>query len=355
MNKPLASHGIVEDLCSRSTITAADVLALRGSVYADGVCSEAEAAAAFRLDQSCADKDTTWLQFYLDSLTDFFVRQATPQGYVSEDHARFLIDRVTHDGRVDQLTEFALLVNIVNRATLCPEALVEFALAAVRQSILAPETAAYGSNRPPALITAADAAIVRKIIMAAAGDGSIWVTRREAELVFELNDAVRGQDNAPEWRTLFVQAIANHLMFPRAAPRPPSAAEALRQEAWLAERPPAGQFVVNVAKAFGRGDVPFAEAWQAVDPGGRRQAAAEQEAMERQTAEALSREAIDPAEAAWLVRRLAGDHTLDDNERALLTFIKANAPHIDRSLTGLMQRVGPDAASRPTFGQRSKR
>lgn len=355
MNKPMGMPRLLEDLSTRRRITADDVLALRRTVLADGVCSAAEAEAVMRLDQSCTDKDTTWTHFFLDSLTDFFVRQGQPQGYVSEAHAQLLIDRVTHDGRVDQLTEFALLVNIINRATLCPESLVMFALEAVRQSVLAPATAAYGSNRPPALITAADAAIIRKVVMAASGDGSIWVTRREAELVFALNEAVRGQDNAPEWRTLFVQAIANHLMFPRAAPKPPSAEEALRREAWLAERPSAGQFVVGVAKAFGRGDIPFAEAWEAVDPGGRRQARAEAEAMERQTAEALSREAIDPEEARWLVQRLAGDHVLDDNERALLGFIKTNAPDIDRSLAGLMQRVGAEAGSRPSFGQRTRR
>ncbi len=352
MNMPLSSPRLVEDLCSRRRITADDVLALRRTVYADGVCSVAEAEAVFRLDRSCADKDAAWVQFYLDSLTDFFVRQAQPQGYVSEDHAQLLIERITHDGRVDDLTEFALLVNIINRAVLCPEPLIMFALEAVRQSVLAPATAVYGSNRPPALVTAADAAIIRMIIMGAAGDGSITVTRREAELVFELNDAVRDQDNAPEWSKLFVQAIANHLMFPRPAPVPPSAEEAKRREAWLAERPPAGAFVLDVGKALGRGDVPFREFWETLDLGGRHRAREEEEAMHRMTTEALSREAIDKEEAAWLVRRLAGDHTLDDNERALLEFIKANSPNIDPSLAGLIQRIGPDAGTRATFGRR---
>lgn len=41
-------------------------------------------------------------------------------------------------------------------------------------------------------------------------DGKI--DREEAEFLFELNDAVSGKDNAPEWKTLFVDAITSYVL-----------------------------------------------------------------------------------------------------------------------------------------------
>lgn len=38
------------------------------------------------------------------------------------------------------------------------------------------------------------------------------IDRGEADLLFDLNDAVSGRANAPSWQTLFVEAIADHLL-----------------------------------------------------------------------------------------------------------------------------------------------
>lgn len=52
--------------------------------------------------------------------------------------------------------------------TACPEELVPFEMNAVRDSVLSPETAIYGSNRPPAVIGAADVEVIRRVIYAGA-------------------------------------------------------------------------------------------------------------------------------------------------------------------------------------------
>ncbi len=331
---------VVGDLCAKGCITADDVLTLRRTVYADGVCSEAEAESVFRLNDACPDRDPDWHTFYVEVLTDYFVRQSTPKGYVSEAQADRLIDRVTGDGRVDRLSELELLVNILRRATACPERLVLFVLDAVRDSILTPDAALYGADRQPGTITSGDVAILREAVHGPAGEGSITVTRREAELLFELNDATRGQPSAPEWQDFFVRAVANHLMFPRPAPQIVDAGEAMRREAWLEERRGAGGLLWGIARALGRRDVPFEAAWRDADVLRRNRARELAEAEARRTSEAMAREAVDAGECAWLAGRIGRDGVLDDNERALLAFIRANSPHIDPSLNDAMARAG---------------
>lgn len=339
MNAIQESVALMEELCKQPEITRDDVMAIRRATYGDGICSFEEAEAIFALDLACPVKDPEWGLFYVDSLTDFFVWQAEPRGYVSEEQAAFLMERISCDGRIDQLTELELLINILHRAESCPEPLVLMVLQAVRESILSPATAIYGSNRPPALITTADAAIIRKVIYAPSGDGSLTVTRCEAEMIFDLNDAVRGEDNTAEWQDLFVKAIANHLMFPRPAPEVPDARTVLNREAWLAERRGVGRLLAGMTQAFARRDVPFSEAWRDIDPLGSKRAAEEREEEDRRTREAMQREAIDPVEAKWLIDRIGRDGVLDDNERALLAFIRDNATSIDPALEPLLARA----------------
>lgn len=55
--------------------------------------------------------------------------------------------------------------------------------------------------------------------------------------------------------------------------------------------------------------------------------------------ERMARESIDEAEAKWLTGRVDEDGILDDNERALLTFIKQNSTQVHPSLNELL--AGP--------------
>lgn len=334
------SSDLVEEIAAKRSISAEDVLALRREVFRDSVVDPMEAQAVFRLDHACHEKDPSWTQFYVDALTDFFVWQAEPRGYVSEELGRFLIENITGDGRVDGRSELELLINVVHWATACPEELVLFVMNAVRQSVLNPETAIYGSNRPPAVIGPADVEVIRRVIYAGASGGGFTVTRREAELIFELNNATTEVENAPGWNDLFVKAIANHLMFPQGAPAVPSAEEALRRERWLEERRGVGQLLGGMGRAAGSGDVPLSEAWRTFDPFGSEAARAERNREETQVREALSREAIDEGEAKWLIGQIDRDGILHENERALLAFIKQNSPSIHPLLDDLIAKAG---------------
>ncbi|MEQ8700367.1 MAG: hypothetical protein RLT05_27865 [Bauldia litoralis] len=331
---------LVDDICASGRIDAEDVLRLRRQVFPDGVVSEAEAIAVFRLDHACRDKDPAWTQFYVDALTDFFVWQTEPRGYVGADQANRLLKEISHDGRVDAMSELELLINVVHWCTQCPDSLAYLALAAVKDSVLNPATAPYGSNRPPAVVSPADVALIRKVIYAQGSPGGFTVTREEADLMVEIDQATHGEENADDWPDLFAKGVANALMFPRGAPVVPDAQEALRREDWLEDRRGVGRLLMEAGRSLVRGDVPVGEAYRAVDPFG---AEARREADAREAfrvAEALHREAIDAAEARWLVDRLASYPALSEGAVRLLRFIRESSPSIDPALDPLFEKAG---------------
>ena len=276
----------------------------------------------------------------MEALTDYFVWQAKPRRYVSEESAQFLIENILSDGRINGTTELELLVNVAYWCESCPETLALFALRAVKESVLTPETAVYGSNRPPAVVGPGDIEVIRRTIYAPGSPGGFTVTQREAELMFELNNATIAAENASGWGDLFVKAVANFLMFPRGGPIVPSADEVMSHERWLKERHGVGDLLANIGKSAARLDIPFREAWDAVDPTGAAQAERDRAADEARTKEALARESIDADEAEWLIGQINADGVLHENERQLLVFIRENAHHIDPILETYMAQAG---------------
>ncbi len=338
MSDLAVSPDLVGQIIARGSIDAQDVLALRRDAFRDGVVDRAEAETVFRLDAACATKDATWKEFYVDALTDYLVWKAEPKKYVSEDNAAFLIDRIASDGRVDGITELELLINVVRWAESCPERLIMFALEAVRDSVLNPDTALYGADRRPGVIGPADVEIIRTVTYAGASGGGFTISRREADLLFELNNATVAADNAKGWRDLFVKAVANHLMFPRGAPVVPGADEVRRREAWLDERRGVGRLLLDVGRTLG--GFRYGQAWRDADMLGSRQKEAKAARETARAHEAAARESVDGAEAAWLIGKIDADGVLHDNERSLLAFIHQNAPLIHPSLDPLLARAG---------------
>lgn len=55
------------------------------------------------------------------------------------------------------------------------------------------------------------------------------IDKEEADFLFELNDAVSGNDNAPEWKEFFTQAISDYLLKDETSPGEIDAEE----EEWL--------------------------------------------------------------------------------------------------------------------------
>ena len=214
------------------------------------------------------------------------------------------------------------------------------ALESIKESILSPATACYGSNRPPAVIAPTDVELIRKVIYAPGSPGGFTVTRGEAELLTTLDQGSDAEENAATWPDLFAKAVANALMFPRGAPIVPDAQEAKRRERWLEERRGVGDLLFGMGKALFKGDVPFREAAREADVTGAHRAREAREEDDAIFHEAMSREAIDPEEAHWLIGKIGGAGGLTKGAVQLLRFIKNNSPSIDPALDPLFDKAG---------------
>lgn len=340
MTQPLRIEHLDEGLRASGRIEAQHAIQLRRMIYAKGSVTKADAEILFKLDRACSTKDPAFAALYVEALTDYFVWQTEPKGYVTPELGRFLIENVAGDGHVSAKTELELVLNVVHWARQCPEDVVTLVLEAVRQSVLLSRDTPVGANRPHANVGAGDVAILRKALHAPAGDGSLLVTRREAEMLFALNEATATGENDPAWKDFFARAIANHLMNPMDTPTVPEYEVAARRERWLDERGSVGTLLSGVGKALASGEVPFAKVWDEFDPMGVATARKEAEAEDRATRLRVQREQIDAEEAKWVAERILKDGTIDENEKALLAFLKKESPKVDPALAPLFKRAG---------------
>ena len=232
-----AMADLAADVLAGGGVTESDVLKLRREVFKDGVVTRDEAELMFHLDAHGDNNVAAWTSFFVEALTDYFVWKQHPPGVLSDDDGRFLVERVTHDGKIDGETEFKLIVDVISKAQSCPEDVVVLALGAVKEIVLEGSGVKFGAQRSrPGVIDAADIEIIKKVVYGTGGGGGFTITRREAELLFELNNATAEKENAPAWRELFVNAVGNYLMFSHGAPNVVAVEEAKRTRKWMDER-----------------------------------------------------------------------------------------------------------------------
>jgi hypothetical protein len=326
----------IDDMQARGSIKDTDVLKLRRAFNEDGRISADEAEALFALNNACPIQDPTWADCFVEMLTDFLVNQAEPEGYLTLDNADWLIKNISSDGRVESKTELELLITVIDKARWSPERLVTFALAQVRDAVIHGDgpTRAGRSNEKGA-VSESDVELLRRILYAFGGDANIGITRAEAAILFEINDATAEADNASGWQNLFVKAIANCVMG-ASGYSVPSREEALAREAWLDRR---GDLSLgNLVGGMASSASSFLSSYSEQSPEERAIAR-----LERQKIEIVTNEEVTPAETEWLVERLGRDAKLTPNEAALLAFLKAESPKIHPDLQTLVDRI-PEAA-----------
>jgi len=309
-----------------------DVAALRRTVYHDGAAEAGEVEKLFAIDETVRDFDPSWPSLFVEAVTDYLVEQAAPQGYVSEENADWLMARISRDGTVKTATELELLVKVLEKAKSSPEKLVAFALRQVQKAVVDGEgPLAAGGTLTPGRVGRAEAELLRRILYAFGGDRNIAITRAEADILFDINDATADADNDPAWSDLFVKAIANFMMAVSGY-AVPSREEAMRRETWL-DSPSGG-----VADFFGRMAAGGLRGiFQAYRQPGAEAAWAERNA--RAEVAAASAEVVTAEEAEWLARRMGRDGMLHPNEKALLRFIRDEAPSIHPSLQSLIAKA----------------
>lgn len=320
---PNSEH--VQSILTRGAITAEDVLTLRHRVFWKGIVTEADAELALLLnDRLHHAADPAWPAFFVETLTDYVVIQAKPSGYVSEENAAWLIQRIGRSGHVDTACELELLIKVLEKSRQSPEALVRFALEQVKIGVITGAGAA-AARRTCDVGTVEDheTEMVRRILYAFGGDGNIAITRAEAEVLFDINDGTQHHLNHPSWSDLFVKACTNFLMG-ASGYQVPTRQEALRREAWLDEAP-AG--IANfMSRMVSGGAEAILAAYRAPDDDG---GTTQRWHLPRATDDDI----------VWAASRIGRNGRLHANEMALINLLKSHDAHRHPGLLPVLDRV----------------
>ena len=292
-------HATLKAISEKAHVSTEDVLRLRREVFGDHVVDRDEIALLFRLAEQAPAGDREWAQFLAEVTTDFFVRQKTPAGYMTEEDADFLLACF---GPAEQTSALKIetLCHMLREARQVPARLIDFGLATVKAHVLA-----------DGRVDACEVERLRTFVFAAGGDGNVAVSQAEAELLFDLNDLSREGDNDPTWIAFFALAISNHLMA-HIGYQPLSREEYLRVEQNMADHS------VNVGGFMGRmangGLSGFATAF--------RKDTTRRDQNEARAAQAAEAEKVTSSEADWLADRIGRDGSYCSAERALIVRLR---------------------------------
>ncbi|HXI86848.1 MAG TPA: hypothetical protein VNH64_05285 [Parvularculaceae bacterium] len=298
-------------------VFAEDVIFLRREVFANGIVSNSELDALFAIGERAPKGDPEWPAFFEEAATDFYLRQQKPQGYFTPDQFESLRARVTRDGETASPLEFRVLMRLLETARETPPAMHSFIAGELRRAIL--------DKGPDAAVTREETSLVRRFIFAGGGADNVAVTRDEAELIFDINDATMGLGNDQAWTEFFVVAISNHLMA-HFTFDPPDRHEALRLESFAEDRTiNPGGFLKKMLSLAG---LKPEEAGSAQ--------AQRNEARELRIVEA---EKIAPEEADWLADRIGRDGVLGEGERRIVNHIRDLGAELPPKLKALVERA----------------
>lgn len=290
-------------------LSAEDVLALRRAVWPDGVVARAEAEALFDLHRRLREPGLEWSDFFIEAIADHVLNATEPRSYVDDGTAAWLTGEIGKDGGTIGPVELELVVKILEGALNAPPSLKAWALAEVERCVLTGRGATRrDGDLRPGVVDEAEVKLLRRIVFAGGGDGALVVSQDEAEMLWRIKDSTLGAANAPGWRTLFVQAVGNHLMA-WSSYRPLERPDAARLETFMDDR--SSSVLGFLSRMLVEPD--FEGAKKLFEPG---------ETAEQHEAEVDSARAVTPIENVWLQAEIARDGQRDEYEEALLRFLE---------------------------------
>lgn len=290
------------------SISSEEVATLRRAGWADGKMTREEAEILFATQRAIDTPAREWSDFFVEAIQNFVLNGTDPRGFASAEEAAWLIAQVEADGKVCSMTELELLTRIIERAQNVPETLKSYVLEVmVREVLQGTGPTRDGGALSDSHVSAAECRIMRRVIFGQASDRPAAVSRREAEAMFRIKDAVAQSDNVPEFKRLFVQTVGNYLMGFAHSSGQIGRERMLELEAFVADnKVRVGHFMGRMAKeapnAFG---VIFGKATAGTSR--EEQVAAEAE--------------ITGFEREWLDQQIAESGEVDDYDQALLEFI----------------------------------
>jgi hypothetical protein len=200
MNTPLDE--LAKDIIADGVVDADEVNGMRERLYADGVIDREEADFLFEVNDAVSGNanDPGWKDLFVEALTKHVLDDDVSPGEVDDDETAYLVSKIQSDGKVDDI-ELALLVNIVATAKGTTDRFQQFLLDSLKPAIL-----------EDGIIDADEVEMLKQVVYGTGGGAGEGVDRAEADLLFDLNDAVSGKANDPSWKEFFVEAISKHVL-----------------------------------------------------------------------------------------------------------------------------------------------
>lgn len=328
----------IEEILGRGSIKETDIPRFRRVFYEDGVITAEEAELIIQLNTTCAIKVSAWNDLFIEAITDYIVYQERPQGYLTAANAHWLIDHVSKDGRIASRLDLDLVVNVLDKARWAPVSLAKFALEQVKDAIITGKgPLRTGPSPRPNTILDAEVDLIRRIIYAFGGDGHVAVTRDEADVLFDIDEALADGPANPAWTDLFVKAVANVIMA-TSGYAVPTREEAMRAEASL-DAPEQQTSVLAFLLSMVQSNLASVKDAYHSQTSEERALAR----LEHQRIEIITNETITEVEAGWLAGRMGRDGKLSPSEYALVTYLKQGSTNLHPDLVAAVERLGAAA------------
>ncbi|WP_158918722.1 hypothetical protein [Caulobacter sp. S45] len=336
----MSAASVLAELDGKPALSPADALAARSNLYGQSAeISRGDAEAIFKLNANAGSHSQEWRNLFVEVITDYVVRQTHPVGYVDDDRANWLISTISSYPRIRE-DEVELLLHILDEADQTPGAFETFILNMLKALTL------WRLKRNGRL-ERVDVERLRRAVFGKGSDANDGVSRKEAEILFDINDALGGAD-AEGWSDFFIRAVANAILFE--SPWKPDANKELAEEAWIADHgihpfrrieaeAESGHFLHDVGEGFHE-VVQWDFHGQDLAELGSRVAA--DQALE------AAAEAVTEDEEHWLLGRIGLNGRVDANEQALIEFVVANAHALPPDFMALVQGLQTKRSSSET-------
>ncbi len=296
-------------------ISPAELQSLRQLGWGDGQIHRGEAEAIFAINRSITQPDGAWVDFFVEAVAEFVLNGSEPREMCDEEEAEWLIAAVDHDGRLDSMAELEALVRIIERARNVPDKLKHYALRQIEQAILTGTgPTRHGGDLSATHISSAECRILRRLVFASGGHGPAAISRYDAELLFRLKDKTIEDENAPQWRELFVDGIGNYLRGFHLQNAQLSHDRIKELEAFIADnKVRVGRFMGAMAREIPEVRNHFGKVF------GKKSDGPDYAALE------AAGDDVTENEQNWLEQMIAADGEIDDLERALIERLKLDS------------------------------
>ena len=306
-------EGLLAQISTVVKLSETDAHRVATDLYRHGILSLTDAEALFRLNFTTAGTDPAWDRLFIAAMKEFVLVHSDPKSWVTEDETDWLIENIRRDMTGPIASEVDLLLQIIRYAEGVPERLGYFAL-----QMACARITHVGKATPE------DVERVRRALIVPAGESHSWISGQEAELLVRTNDAIAFSANDPSWNDLFARAISNHLMA-RAHPEPSSEQSLLSRDHWVGDmRPEPGTFLEHARTGVSD------DGWfEPISQDEKKADAAR--SVARQAALREANIGTDD-ETSWFLKRLELDKSVSLAERALIDFLKLEAPGFTQGL-----------------------